>query len=129
MNMKKLFGIGMLALGALCAGCVATSAYPPDRRVTVAENITGDVYVTDVRCAKGAGDHLTFQANVVNLTSRELGVDWKVVWLDGDGIEIDSIVSTWSSMALAPKDIRGLKGTAPRPDAADMRFYLRRTVR
>lgn len=127
--MKRLMGIGMLALGALCAGCVATQVRPVDRRVTVAENVSGDVYVTDVRCAKGTSDHLTFQANVVNLTSREQWVDWKVVWLDANGFEIESIVSAWNHVALAPKDIRGLKGTAPRPDTADMRFYLRRAVR
>ncbi|MGN0846996.1 MAG: YcfL family protein [Kiritimatiellia bacterium] len=127
--MMKLIGVGMLALAAACVGCVATQARPLDRRVTIAENITGDVFVSDVRCAKGTGDHLTFQANVVNLTSREQWVDWKVVWLDPAGLEIDSIVSTWNSAAIAPKDIRGLKGTAPHPAAADMRFYLRRTVR
>ncbi len=121
--------MGMIALGATFAGCVATQVYPVDRRVTIAENITGDVYVTDVRCTKGGSDHLTFQANVVNLTAREQWVDWKVVWLDAEGMEIDSIVSTWSNAAIAPKDIRGLKGTAPHPAAADMRFYLRRTVR
>ena len=119
----------MLTLGALCTGCVATHVQPTDRRVTVAENIAGDVFVSDVRCAKGMSDHLTFQANVVNLTSREQWVDWKVVWFDAAGMEIDSIVSTWSSAAIAPKDIRGLKGTAPHPAAVDMRFYLRRTVR
>lgn len=127
--MRRLMGIGLLALGVVGAGCVATYVPPVDRRVTVAENIAGDVYVSDVRCAKGMSDHLTFQANVVNLTSREQWVEWKVVWLDAAGMEIDSIVSTWSSAAIAPKDIRALKGTAPHPDAADMRFYLRRTVR
>ena len=127
--MRRLMGIGLLALGMVGAGCVATHVQPVDRRVTIAENIAGDVYVSDVRCAKGTSDHLTFQANVVNLTSREQWVDWKVVWLDAAGLEIDSIVSTWSSAAIAPKDIRALKGTAPHPVAADMRFYLRRTVR
>ena len=127
--MRRLMGIGLLALGMVGAGCVATHVPPVDRRVTIAENIAGDVYVSDVRCAKGTSDHLTFQANVVNLTSREQWVDWKVVWLDAAGLELDSIVSTWSSAAIAPKDIRALKGTAPHPAAADMRFYLRRTVR
>ena len=127
--MRKLMGIGLLALGAVCTGCVATHVQPVDRRVTIAENILDDVFVTDVRCAKGTSDHLTFQANVVNLTSREQWVDWKVVWLDAAGMELDSIVSTWSSAAIAPKVIRALKGTAPQPAAVDMRFYLRRTVR
>lgn len=124
--MKKLIGMGLVAFGAaFMTGCVATALPPIDRRVTVAESLWYDVQVTDVRCARGGSDHLTFQANVVNLTSHELWLDWKVVWLDADGIEIDSVVNTWQSMAIAPKDIRGMKGTAPHPNAADMRFYVR----
>lgn len=124
--MKKLIGSVFILLTILFTGCVATNIPPMDRRVTVAENLGADVYVTDVRCAKGRSDHYTYQANVVNNTGSEIAVEWKVVWLDSDGIEIDSLVSTWSRMALGAKEIRGLKGVAPRPDAVDMRFYVRK---
>ena len=40
-------------------------------------------------------------------------------------MEIDSVVSTWNDAAIQPYDIKGLKGTAPRTNAADMRFYVR----
>lgn len=122
--------IGKLALAALGAaamcGCVATNVPPPDRRVTIAEDLGTSVFITDIRCAKGAGDYATLQANVVNNTSRDLGVEWKVVWLDAEGVAIDSIVSTWNKLMLAPKDVVALKNTAPRADAADMMFYVRR---
>lgn len=108
------------------SGCVATNIPPMDRRVTIAADLGTKVYVTDVRCAKGKSDYSTFQANVVNNTSRDLGVEWRVVWLDEDGIAIDSLVSTWNKVMLAPNDIQALKVTAPRTDAADMRFYVRR---
>lgn len=127
--MKKMLVYGAVALCAAFAGCVSTPYPPIDRRVTIAENISGDIVVSDVRCTKGKTDHFTFQANVVNVTSHELWLDWKVVWLNAEGMEIDSIVSTWSSAAIAPKDIKALTGTAPHPDAVDMRFYVRRTVR
>lgn len=114
-------------LGAvLLSGCVATNVPPMDRRVTVAEDLGCRVYVTDVRCAKGASVHPTFQANVVNNTSGDLGVEWKVVWLDADGITIDSIVSTWSARMLHPHEICALKSTAPTPAAVDMLFYVRK---
>lgn len=122
----------LCAFAALCVsfcGCVSTPYPPPDRRVTIAENISGDIVISDVRCTKGRSDHYTFQANVVNVTSHELWLDWKVVWLNAEGMEIDSIVNTWNSAAIAPKDIRALTGTAPLPEAVDMRFYVRRTIR
>ena len=114
------------ALAGLVAGCVSYHTPPMDRRVTIAEDLGTAVWVTDVRCAKGTSPYATFQANVVNNTSHDLGVEWKVVWLDANGITIDSLVSTWNKVMLAPKDIQALKGTAPRPDAADMLFYVRR---
>lgn len=124
---KSAFVFGLMAVGLLTGGC---RIYPPmDPRVTVADNAEGDVYVADVRCLKTADNIMTYQVNVLNRTSSELWLDWKVIWLDAAGQEIDSIVSTWNSLAVAPRDVKGLKGTAPRSDAADMRFYIRRTVR
>ena len=124
---KSLFALSLVAAGLLMGGC---KFYPPlDPRVTLADNAVGDVYVADVRCEKTAGNILTYQVNVLNRTSNELWLDWKVIWLDAAGQEIDSAVSTWNSLAVAPNDVKGLKGTAPRAEAADMRFYVRRTVR
>ena len=122
--MRKKFLL--LAAVVALAGCVATNVPPPDRRVTIAEDLGTKVYITDIRCAKGASDYATFQANVVNNTSSDLPVEWKVVWLDSDGVANDSLVSSWNKLMLAPNDIVGLKNTAPKVDAADMLFYLRR---
>jgi uncharacterized protein YcfL len=63
---------------------------------------------------------------VVNTPSHGLGVEYRVVWLDANGITIDSLVSTWNKVMLAPKDIQALKGTSSSMDAADMLFYVRR---
>ena len=123
--MRKLMMMAFAAGVALLTGCVSAPVPPMDSRVTIAPNLGQKLYVSDVRCAKGTSQYLTFQANVVNNTGSELRVQWKVQWLDPDGMEIDSVVSTWNDAAIQPYDIKGLKGTAPRPDAADMRFYVR----
>ena len=126
MTIRKRIFLAIATGALLLSGCVATNLPPVDRRVTLAEDLGSTVFVTDVRCAKGKSSYATFQANVVNNTSRDLGIEWRVVWLDADGITIDSLVSTWNKVMLAPKDVQALKGTAPRTDAADMRFYVRR---
>ncbi|MBP5286085.1 MAG: YcfL family protein [Kiritimatiellae bacterium] len=119
----------ILALAAgLFAGCISRAPVPPmDARITIAPDLDNNVVVTDVRCVGGAGSFMVFQANLVNNCSRPLNVDWKVQWLDADGIEIDSAVSSWNTRTLQPFEIRALKCTAPRQEASDMRFYARKS--
>ena len=120
----KTMTIGVVS--AVLAGCVSAPLPPLDTRVTVAEDVRRNLYVTDVRCTKGNGEFYVFQANVVNNSRHDIALEYKVQWLDRDGIAIDSVVSGWQKALVAAKDIRGLKATAPRRDAADMRFYVRR---
>lgn len=131
--MKKPISAALAAAICAMAGCIAppqNAALPPmDTRVTVAPNLFGDIVVTDVRCVKNASGFMTLQANIVNNCKRPLAVDWKVQWLDADGVEIDSVVSTWNARMLQPFEICGLKATASTPAAADMRFYVRHSVR
>ena len=131
--MKRLVIAVIVAAAGALTGCIAppqnVGEVPMDTRVTVSPDLRGDVVVTDVRCVKGSSQFLTFQANLVNNCSHPLALDWKVQWLDADGVEIDSVVSTWNSRMLQPYEICGLKATASATDAADMRFYVRGSKR
>ena len=123
--MNRLLAISAMAVAAVVlSGC--SSMPPADTRVTIAADVAGDVVISDIRCPRNQAGFLTFQANVVNVRSGDRGVEWKVTWLDADGVEIDSLVSSWNKVMLAPNEIKGLKATAPRADAADARFYVRR---
>lgn len=124
--MKKLMLIVAAAVSIVLTGCVSAPRPPMDRRVTLSPELYANVFVTDIRCAKGTSEFCTFQANMANNTDSQYPIEWKVQWLDADGIEIESAVSSWNSLMLQPFEVRGLKGTAPRADAADMRFYARR---
>lgn len=123
----KILMICCALIGALLfVGCKATNVPPPDRRVTIAPDLGTSIYVTDIRCTKGSSDYYTFQANVVNNSSSERAVEWKVVWLDADGVAIDSAVSSWAARMIQPYEVCALKGTAPSMAAVDMMFYVRR---
>lgn len=120
---RKMLLSGLLA--SACIGCVSYHTPPMDRRVTVAPDLGTYIWVTDVRLAKGVSQHYTFQANVVNNTSGIVKMEYKVVWLDANGLEIPSVVSTWQPMSSAARDIVGVTATAPSPDAVDFRFYVK----
>ena len=66
----------------------------------------------------------TLQANVANNTDGVVRMEYKVVWLDSNGAEIPSVVSTWQPMSAAARNVVGLTATAPAPEAVDFRLYV-----
>lgn len=126
---KRIFAIGLVAFAAGCAVAPETGDVPVDRRVTLAADLADDVVVTDLRCVRGQGGHLELQANVVNNLAEDRGVEWRIVWLDASGLEIESAVSTWTKRMVSPKDIAEIRCTAPSERAVDFRFHLRRLRR
>jgi uncharacterized protein YcfL len=121
--MKKMMSLFIFIFGIILGGCSTVQLL--DRRIIVSDDIASDVHIVDVRCRKTNSNYNTIQANVKNLTSAELPLQWKVVWFDINGIEIDSITSTWNDYAIQPGDIIALKHTAPSLDAIDARIYIR----
>jgi uncharacterized protein YcfL len=118
-----MISLFVISIGMFLYGCSTVRVY--DKRIIVSEDIESDIHVVDVRCVKSNSNYNTIQANVKNLTSAELPLQWKVVWFDINGIEIDSITSTWNDYAIQPGDIKALKHTAPSLDAIDARIYIR----
>ncbi len=123
--MKKIFMLAAAVLMFFGIGCVHTPVPPSDARVTLAPGLGSSVYVTSVRCTRNQEGYCLFQANVVNNSRKIARLEYKVQWLDEAGLEIESVVSTWQSMAVQPGEIKGLGAVAASKDAADFRFYVR----
>ena len=123
--MRNCFFVLSLLLVIACAGCVHTPEAPLDARVTLAPGLGRSIYVTSVRCVKGSSGFYNFQANVSNNARSQARLEYKVQWLDADGLEIESALSTWQIMAIQPMEIKGLSAVAPSQEAVDFRFYVR----
>jgi len=119
--LKKLLP---LAAALAFAGCVSYHTPPADRRVTVSPDLGDAVWVTDIRLTSEPSSHYTLQANVANNTDGIVPVEYRVVWLDEAGAELQSVVSTWQFMSAAPREVFGLTATAPSPEAVDFRLYI-----
>ena len=128
----RLEHLAAVFLSLMAAGCALTpedDRRPADCRVMLAPDLAGDVQVDGLRCVKGAGGYLEFQANVINGLSSDRGVEWRVVWLDANGLEIPSAVSTWSKRMVPAHDLVEVRSVASSPQAVDFRFHLRRLRR
>ena len=126
--------MGLLAgcLGVLAVGCTSSAvstAHPVDCRVTIAADLADDMTVAGLRCVRNPGGYLEMQANVVNNLANDRGIEWRIVWLDANGIELPSAVSNWTKRMVAPKDFAEVKCVASSLQAVDFRFHLRRLRR
>lgn len=119
---KLLAFAGLIALSGL--GCVSYHTPPMDRRVTVSPDLGTAVWVTDVRFTRIQSQQWTVQANVVNNTNAVVPMEYRVVWLDANGMELPGVMSTWLPISAAPREVIGLSATAPAPQALDFRFYV-----
>ncbi len=109
-------------------GCVTTHTPPPDRRVTIAPDIASDVWITDARLGKRDSEHYTLQANIVNNSNHIVKIQYRVVFLDENGIELGDSNSFWRSTSISPKDIVGLTATAPIPGTVDFRIHVKKDI-
>ncbi|MBR4170252.1 MAG: YcfL family protein [Kiritimatiellae bacterium] len=124
---RKEFIRGLLVVGTAgtLAGCLSPLQNPPlDPRIIVADNIKGQLVVNDVRVAPGLSDHLTIQATVQNVTRSVLPFKYRVIWVDDDGIQFDSLVSSWQFASIMPQGITSFKVTSPRADVRNFRLYI-----
>ena len=126
--MKKTMLFSLIVMACLLGACSSTSQYK-DPRLNISQNIERYIQVTNLRCYKNDAGYAVASADVVNNHGREIFIEWKVAWLDENGSEIESIVSTWQKQAIAAGDIKGLKNVSNSKDAVTMRIYIRKLTR
>jgi len=127
--MKSLIGLACLCAAALVAGCTSNPPPPADMRVTIAADLADDVQVVGLKCVRDAGGYLELQSTLVNRKTGDCEVEWRVVWLGADGLEIPSAVSGWTKRLLSATEVAGMRNVAPSRDAVDFRLSLRRLRR
>lgn len=99
---------------------------PIYKRVVVNNTSLGrDIAVTDTRMAQ-AGDILQAAVTVQSKTGPVLPLQYRFVWIDAKGFEIDPEKGTWKPLTLYGKESRQIQGTAPNPSAIEFMLKIRR---
>ena len=124
--MKLLVKVLVVGLGLVLGGCNTPST---DARISVDPAIWNSVQVAPVVMARTADHFLIAQANVYNRKKCDRAVEYRIEWLDENGVSIHSVTDVWIPIVLAPKETRGLKMVSPTVRAADCRFLLRASSR
>lgn len=123
----------LLAAGLLLSGCrnqkVAQAetreAPSADRRVEMQGDLSNWLRVDEIVTAKENG-LLKVQAQVRNTFSKTLDVEYRFVWRDAAGLEVESPASRWILKNIKGRDMELVSAIAPSDRAVDYIFKLKR---
>jgi uncharacterized protein YcfL len=72
------------------------------------------------------GDILRVQVVVMNTDHVANRFRYRYVWMDENGMEIDTPMTTWETIRIEGKQTKALNGTGPNARARDCRLELKR---
>ena len=99
-----------------------------DKRITTDSAVADYAYVASVN-QQIVGGLLKIQLKVVNKTVAYRTVNYKFVWVDKDGMQIQSPTSTWQTLALEGGEVKYISAVAPSPNASDFTVKFLADVR
>lgn len=126
--MKRWIAVVLLGLVMpvfLGAGC-ATSPAPPDARIVYLDKKMPkklSVYVTSRQVQDLAEVVIQFQK--VRTKDTPLDVQYKVTWVDQNGLEVEPEKANWKPAPLNGFEPKQVNDIAPNPRAVDFRVYVK----
>ena len=129
----KIFGVilGMLLIGAvLTSGCrtpsagVTVESYPHNKISVNSKLFGGWMTVTEIAAAK-KNDLLQAQIAAQNTSTRDCQFEYRFRWLDKNGMEVSTPMSTWVQVSVSAKEKALMRGIAPNKEVEDFDFIVR----
>ncbi|QDU33543.1 hypothetical protein KS4_15930 [Poriferisphaera corsica] len=96
----------------------------PTRKILTDDGLKKKARVIDIRESRNASDLLTISVEIQNTTHSRKNFNYRVDWLDANGMSISSLLSSWKQKTLAGKETGFLTAVAPTPKASDFRLQL-----
>jgi uncharacterized protein YcfL len=83
------------------------------------------IEITGVTDRRNASNFLEVQITGVNHATKRKIFDYRVEWLDADGMLVDTPMTTWLPQSVMPGTTFSFKAIAPNPKATDFRVITR----
>jgi uncharacterized protein YcfL len=142
-NMKKL-GLMLIMLTILLLGCGKNQQDP---RIKVQEGVASDTFasnivtkpvlhafsaligeridITNAVMRRNAGGFMELQIEGHNDSYNTVRFQYKIEWVDADGVVLDTKASVWKSMSAVGKSNFHITDAATRTQAVDFRMNTR----
>ncbi len=127
---KFFFIVCSVAVLAILAGCVSEMVIveKSGERYTLAGESLLKRFQVEIEdySSREVNGMLEAQVRGRNRTDRDIQFEYRYKWLDADGFEIDTQMSTWKPLNLHGRETAFMKGISPSPDAVDFQLVVRR---
>ncbi len=106
-----------------------SSLLPELKRVFMDGGLEKDVQVLSINQGKASEDLLRIQVNLKNLTKKSMNLNYKIEWMDQDGLVINDSSSTWLPVYVRGAEIVAIKSVASSPTVQNFWLKLQRAKR
>ena len=122
--------IGATFVAVLAGGCFSSTSTIVEKQGTeyrvIANSLLLDnhIRVTE-RSTRLTNGLLEAQVRGQNIKSRDVQFEYRFIWLDADGVRLDTEMSIWKPLALSGKEAAFMTAIAPTADATDFLMAVR----
>ena len=106
-----------------------SSLLPELKRVFMDGSLEKDVQVVSINQGKVSEDLLRIQVNLKNLTKKSMNLNYKIEWMDQDGLVINDSSATWLPVYVRGAEIVAIKSVASSPTVQNFWLKLQRSKR
>lgn len=121
----------LLSMAAVAlAGCLSSAPTEVEKRggeyaVTVNSLLLDNHIRVTERSTRRTNGLLEAQVRGQNVGRQDVQCEYRFIWLDPDGIRLDTETSTWKQLSLHAKESAFMTGICPSPDGTDFLLSIR----
>jgi len=124
MNLSKSVKLIVFSM-FLLTNCATVRRIDP--RIAIIDRfLTTDITITDVSSIVNNGGLVEIQVTGANQTSFYKKLEYKINWLDQNGLIIPTILSRWTRFPAYEKSEFRFKAVAPKTTATNFRILIRK---
>ena len=127
----KIYGIMAAVLAmTLVSGCYSSAPTTVEKQgadyKVIANSLLLNNHIRVVeRSTRLVNGLLEAQVRGQNVKDKDVQFEYRFVWLDKDGVRLDTEMTTWKPLALHAKEVALMTGIAPTPEATDFLMAVR----
>lgn len=125
-SLLRGLGVAVLSIGLVACGSMGkTTEAPSTSKVTFSNTKISQRLEVNDRFVQPVGNFKKMHAVVTNTWHADVTFDYRVIWYDNQGIEIDPGSSAWQPAMLTPKSEKSIESVAPNQNAMDYKLNIK----